>query len=148
MTYQNPQSKGGLMADERYLKDGTDRLLKATAVVKDIGKRRRAKMWLIAERIRKLYIPGGVTTLSGYYSDRASSAAITFSQGEYVDATGKGREHRWKITIENIDCLSEGTCPECQGEVETEILDDGKRRVACDECGYEVSSFCGVEQPE
>lgn len=130
---------------------GTERLLndmpRIEDYIKDLAKRRSGKMWMIAERIKNLFLKGGITTspMKGQITDEAASIGLTFGQGEYTDATGKRREHRWKITIENIDCIPEGVCPRCNGEMETEILDDNKRRVACGECDYELSSFCGVE---
>lgn len=130
----------------------TIRLLKDGEVGGKNASRRRGRMFMIAEPIRKLFIPGGITSDmgKGRLSDDTCRMAMTFSQGTYVDLTGKRREHRWQITVENIDHKSEGDCPACGGEMETEILDDNKRRVACngDDCDYELSSFCGVEEPE
>lgn len=133
---------------------GTEKLLndmpRVEDYVKDLAKRRSGKMWMIAEKIKNLFLKGGITTnpMKGQIYGETASIGLTFGQGEYTDATGKRREHRWKITIENIDCLPEGVCPRCNGEMETEILDDGRHRVACGECDYELSSFCGVEKPE
>lgn len=130
---------------------GTNRLLndmpRIEEYTKDLAKRRSGKMWMIAERVKNLFLKGGITTspMKGEINGETASMGLTFGQGEYIDATGKRREHRWKITIENIDCLPEGVCPQCDGEMETEILDDGKYRIACGACDYEVSSFCGVE---
>lgn len=127
----------------------TIRLLKDGEVVGSTATRRRGRMFMIAEKIRQLFIPGGIIS-DGHLSNETCRMSMTFAQGDYVDLTGKRREHRWQITVENIDHKSEGDCPECGGEMETEILDDDKRRVACnsEDCGYEVSSFCGVEKPE
>lgn len=130
----------------------TTQLLNATEIVKDNAKRRRGRMWMIATEIKDIFVKEGVTIghVKGQCSDEEVWIELKFGQGTYVDSTGKRREYRWKITIENIDCFPEGVCPQCDGELETEILDYGKRRVACndEECGYEVPLFCGVEVPE
>ena len=125
----------------------TDQLLKGMDAVKDIAKRRAAKMYLIAEKVRQLFIPGGVTTtpIKGELTDENVFIKLAFSQGTYTDQFGITREHRWQIEIYSRDHVPEGICPRCDGEMETEILDDGKIRVACNDCGHEHSSVWGVE---
>lgn len=138
------------MKDESYSHEGTDRLLEGMDAVMDIRKRRAAKMYLIAERVRQLFIPDGITSaaIKGELTREDVLIKMNFSQGIYIDQLGKKREHRWQIEIYSRDHIPEGVCPECQGEMETEILTDGNRRVACGDCGYEIPIFCGVEKPE
>lgn len=128
----------------------TDELLKGMGAIKDIRKRRAAKMYLIAEKVRQLFIPGGITTspIRGKLTDEDVILKLNFSQGTYTDQLGVEREHRWQIEIYSQDHIPEGVCPQCDGEMETEILENGQRRVACDECDYELSSFGGVEVTE
>ncbi len=128
----------------------TDELLKSIDAIRDIAKRRATKMYLIAEKVRQLFILGGVTTspIRGKLTDEDVMLKLNFSQGTYTDQLGIKREHRWQIEIYSQDHIPEGVCPKCNGEMETEILDGGDRRVACGDCGYELSSFCGVEETE
>jgi len=125
---------------------GTDRLIGAMGIAEDRRKRRSGRMWIIATKIKDLFLKEGVTIrpIKGrLYSDTVF-IELSFRCGEYIDEILKRREHRWKITIESEDFKSEGDCPECDGELQTEILEDGSHKIGCDDCGY-VHKGLGME---
>lgn len=129
------------------LAEQRDRIAGTEALIADVFKhdedlhtaRRAYAWWLATEIARTLKSRNGfsVGAVSGKFNHIGEMVKVEFLGREYTDSTGVRRVHRIAITVGFEDHRSEGECcdPDCEGELETRVLENGKLAIVCNECG-------------